>query len=645
MKIKTRLLSMAVLLGVIFSAIQPSNRALMKSSKAKNYVQPIPIEFKNVSEEQGWSENNFSIHLNYPVQTTIENQLKMSYDLYVPQALLSKADSRVMMTPGCNLWDNTKKPFGYDDNRIHIGYNLTALKGLIIKKTKKKYKAYYWNGKKNVTEKKYTTIKSVGKFIQVKIKNLPLETEYVDDNDEKKSNLGLNATIAPSISIYGCGVSKKTDMFLDSFKLYSGKQTLISDSFSTRKCDVICYFPDGRVTTKPPVVFNSKKISKNTKVKSNHMLDASDEEFVDIKSESATRNTITSDTKKTAAKLPAIKREDACKWRGIHLANLQNISGPMRELIPHYFYEEEIRDIAKEGFNCIRVHFDTRIMFSQNSMDETVHHGYTCDGTHVNLRVLKNFDDLVSWGIKYKVHIIFDVLNAPGHICAGDPELSRELFTTGSKAQTIFYDYWEMMAQRYADIPPSVLSFNLLNEPPHIFNDEVYVDLMKNAIARINKWDKNRLLIIDMFNYGTRPVEEITGENIIQAVHPYNPREFTLNKDKIRIEYPKDGKERLDEELSAAHEFSVRTGTPVIIGEFNCTCIETMEDTIKYYNDVFSLTNQYNMGWIIYSDGCETSYFHYYKETFREGGTYIPVSDGGQYVSKELRTLIKAQNR
>ena len=80
-------------------------------------------------------------------------------------------------------------------------------------------------------------------------------------------------------------------------------------------------------------------------------------------------------------------------------------------------------------------------MFSQNSMDETVHHGYTCDGTHVNLRVLKNFDDLVSWGIKYKVHIIFDVLNAPGHICAGDPELSRELFTTGSKAQTIFYDY------------------------------------------------------------------------------------------------------------------------------------------------------------------------------------------------------------
>ena len=242
----------------------------------------------------------------------------------------------------------------------------------------------------------------------------------------------------------------------------------------------------------------------------------------------ATTNTITEDLKKKALDMPYADYQTLPAWHGTTLVNKAEYGWTWGG---HQDYTKElVGELAEVGFNFIRVVIDTRNFFLEDINGEP---GQYFNGTseYVNLQQLKNVDDLIAWCIDAGIHVCLDVHSTPGgYMIGGDEEASRELlFTAGSPEEQIFLDYWEFMAMRYSDVPNNALSFNLYNEPPFFATDEQYTVLMKKTLDVIRKTSPDRLIFIDMLQYGRIPVYGLVGEKVVQTFHSYDPYEFTHN--------------------------------------------------------------------------------------------------------------------
>ena len=256
--------------------------------------------------------------------------------------------------------------------------------------------------------------------------------------------------------------------------------------------------------------------------------EASDAVMAERLSKEATTNTIPENLKKKALEMPYADYQNLPAWHGTTLMNKVEYGwGPDGKLTD--YSKELVEELAEVGFNFIRVTQDTRIYFLEKTGDPGEYFNGNSD--MVNIQELKKVDDLIGWCIEKGIHVCLDVHSTPGgYMIGGDEEASRELlFTEGSEEEQIFIDYWEFMAMRYADIPNNALSFNLYNEPPRFATDEQYTTLMKKALDVIRKTTPDRLIFVDMLQYGREPVYGLVGENVVQTFHSYDPYEFTHN--------------------------------------------------------------------------------------------------------------------
>ena len=185
------------------------------------------------------------------------------------------------------------------------------------------------------------------------------------------------------------------------------------------------------------------------------------------------------------------------------------------------YSESDFELMQTFGFNYARLPIDYRT--------------YTIDGNWLvfDENGLANIDQAVEWGKKYGIHICISLHRAPG-FCVNPPseplstEENRDLWTD-TIAQRVFYRHWEMFASRYKNIPSSDLSFNLVNEPFNV-SAETYVQIVKNCISAIRKYNSERIIVVDGLGYAREPVYELTGENIIQSFHMYDPLSVTHYK-------------------------------------------------------------------------------------------------------------------
>jgi hypothetical protein len=84
-----------------------------------------------------------------------------------------------------------------------------------------------------------------------------------------------------------------------------------------------------------------------------------------------------------------------------------------------------------------------------------------------------------------------------------------------------------MLAERYKEVPSSLLSFNLINEPNWGLDEEVYADLMHRAIERIRVHTPERLMFVDMLNIAKEPVYSLVEDKVAQSFHFYEPDALT----------------------------------------------------------------------------------------------------------------------
>lgn len=197
-------------------------------------------------------------------------------------------------------------------------------------------------------------------------------------------------------------------------------------------------------------------------------------------------------------------------WNGLILENKIFISdepdGRWDAYTPgsRYFTEDQICFQAEQGFNCIRVLYS----FSFLSNPEDIY--------SINMAELEQLDEVLSWCMKYNVHMMLSVVGLPGMEGHSREEenVNRNgaAFTDPAMGEAVTA-YWNMISRRYADIPGGALSFEVLAEMivPSENREESaqrYLALMEPIVRQMQADAPGRIIIV-YFNDGCEKLLEL----------------------------------------------------------------------------------------------------------------------------------------
>ena len=120
-------------------------------------------------------------------------------------------------------------------------------------------------------------------------------------------------------------------------------------------------------------------------------------------------------------------------------------------------------------------------------------------------------------------------------------------------------------------------------------------------------------------------VTESVKFGVLNATVPEYNREFAVSEIQRRLE----------EVVS----FSKETDTTIMITEFGCCSMNTVETAVSYFDDMMTAIDSYGLPWCMCAydneDFCYVSVHPFFRF---KGGTYVKVSEN-RYVAKEIREV------
>jgi len=235
-----------------------------------------------------------------------------------------------------------------------------------------------------------------------------------------------------------------------------------------------------------------------------------------------------------------------------------------------YITEDDIRWIAGEGFNCVRLPLTARHLYSDSN-----------DKYNSLSAMIRRADDLIGWCSRYGVYVILDMHAAPGgqtgqNIDDSEDDLPRLFMDQANRIELV--KLWKDIAGRYAD-EPAVAGYDLLNEPlPNQFskyNDQVlplYIELSES----IRKVDARHMIILEGVHWATdfsifAPLAKGGIQNAVLQFHKY---------------WNVPDRESLAPYLACAE----RLGMPLMMGEGG-------ENNLAWYTTVFPLYEHSRISW------------------------------------------------
>lgn len=256
----------------------------------------------------------------------------------------------------------------------------------------------------------------------------------------------------------------------------------------------------------------------------------------------------------------------------------------------HFIREQDIRNIARLGFNCVRVPFHYRLV-------EKTPYRYDPDGARF-------LDRVIRWAGKHGVRVILDLHAAPGcqnHDWHSDSDGKAGLWTNKTcrdRTATL----WEFLADRYRD-EEYVAGYDLLNEA--VLGDAGLLNrFYRKLIKRIRAADRNHILFIEG-NQWARDVdclEEFDDDNYALSVHCYDPLDFTFNF-VPGLSYPLKtargawGRAALRRHLSRYKKISQKRGVPVFVGEFGVNARGGRFGEDRWLEDVLGCFRDFGFHW------------------------------------------------
>jgi endoglucanase len=141
--------------------------------------------------------------------------------------------------------------------------------------------------------------------------------------------------------------------------------------------------------------------------------------------------------------------------------------------------------------------------------------------------VLKEIDVVVKKGRQYKIHINLNLHRIPGYCINGRDQEPMDLYEDTpermQKALDAAVFHWKMFAKRYKGIPSTQLSFDLINEPPHLKDETRHVEVVRALVKGIREEDPERLIVADGKDVGRLPIMGIADLGVVQSTRGYDP--------------------------------------------------------------------------------------------------------------------------
>lgn len=204
-----------------------------------------------------------------------------------------------------------------------------------------------------------------------------------------------------------------------------------------------------------------------------------------------------------------------------------------------YWKEDEIRYMAENGFNCVRACYSLSFLSNPEEVEL------------INVSELEQLDELISWCIKYNIHLILSQTGLPGKWNSWGDEWhedfdywhneenvgSNEELYTSTEMQDIYLRYYDMLAKRYQDIPNSILTFELAVENSVPESDmQLQADVLGPVAQRIWSYTPDRIVIVnDSHRVAPVPLAEL-GCCISLHTHVYSLDGSQL-RDEFGVEY------------------------------------------------------------------------------------------------------------
>ncbi|MBQ3524059.1 MAG: cellulase family glycosylhydrolase [Clostridia bacterium] len=227
----------------------------------------------------------------------------------------------------------------------------------------------------------------------------------------------------------------------------------------------------------------------------------------------------------------------------------------------NFITEDDIAQIEKLGFNCVRVPF-----WYRNFMTEDLK---WLSENHDDNKGFQKLDWLISTCEKYGIYVMLDLHGAPGgqskNHCTG--KAGRNELYENENMMNATVELWSVIAERYKD-NKTVCAYDLLNEPQNnggYEGDYSWSAESEEAVSRTNKAydklykaireiDKNHIISFEgVWSTTVLPnPQEMGYENLLYQLHLYD-------SEKGMIRY------RVDELKTARKDW----GVAVVVGEYN----------------------------------------------------------------------------
>lgn len=202
-----------------------------------------------------------------------------------------------------------------------------------------------------------------------------------------------------------------------------------------------------------------------------------------------------------------------------------------------YISEEDIRQIAAEGFNSVRIPLNSSFLFEDAGT-----------GRYNELH-LELIDRMIGWCRDNNIYAVLDLHGAPGGQTGTNIDDSEhnlpELFMDRRNEQ-LTVAIWRMLAERYKD-EQAVAGYDLLNEPLtrqfSAYNSRL-VPLYREITEAIREVDKEHIIILEGTHWATdfSVFDEMFDRNIMLQFHKYwnNPdlesiRDFLDKREELNV--------------------------------------------------------------------------------------------------------------
>ena len=194
------------------------------------------------------------------------------------------------------------------------------------------------------------------------------------------------------------------------------------------------------------------------------------------------------------------------RWRGFNLIDmfLHDRHGP--------FQSEDFALLEEWGFDFVRLPLSYRCWAKAE------------DPYALDEAVLKRIDAAVDLGKKHHVHVNVNLHRAPGY-CVNPPKEPKDLWKDEDALKAAAFQ-WAHFAKRYKGRPSSEVSFDLLNEPANV-SEEDYARVVRRLVEAIRAADPSRLIVADGLRWGRDPVHAIADLGVAQSTRGYDPMEVS----------------------------------------------------------------------------------------------------------------------